>query len=121
MKEPDDTPLRREHIVTFLQWYGSRVPVPTFPGVEQMWWNALHQLTLGQLRTGMRTYSRFTSKLALNPPQFWGLCQGTASELTIQRLNELRDNIKKGKMKIAPAYKPRKAGTEDLKPGASHD
>lgn len=119
-EEPDDTPVTREHVQIFLAWYRSRVPLPTWAGIDDMWFNALHTLTLGELRHGMRSFARFTSHLALDPPQFWGLCRGTDNELTIQRFREMREKIAAGKVRVAPAYQPRK-GREADKPGASHD
>lgn len=120
-KEPDDTPLRREHVRTFLSWYASRTPLDRFPGVEEMWWNALHTLNLGELRNGMRAYSRFQSKLAVSPPQFWHICKGTTSEKQLLRIRKLHEQIRQGKIKTAPGYTPQRRVDEDAKPGASHD
>ena len=107
-RESDDVEVTREHVRVFLEWYGARVPVSHYPGIDEIWFNALHTLTLGDLRHGMREFQRFTSRITLTPPQFWGLCTGRASELSIQRFNEMREKIKQGKVRIAPQYQPRK-------------
>lgn len=121
--DPDDTAVSMEHIDKFLAWYGARVKLDQFGGNKQMWWNALNNLTVGELRTGIRAYQRFSSSLPLTPPQFWQLCKGQTDERRIAEFKKLRETIRKsGPMRIATQYvPPKRKGNEADKPGASHD
>ena len=95
-KEPDSTPLTRQHVEKFLAWYRQRNGTRPFPGEADWWTNALHTLTLGDLRNGMRALQRFSKTTALEPPQFWSLCKSRADEKSIERFNAMRRKLKGG-------------------------
>lgn len=89
-REPDDTPVRADHVQKFLAWYGPLSSMSKENWALEWWTNALSNLTLGELRRGMKAIQRFSSKTALNPVQFWSLCKGKTDETHIRRFNALR-------------------------------
>jgi hypothetical protein len=107
-KEPDDTPIRADHINTFLNWYAARVRLTRFPGDEAQWMSALGKLTLGQLRHGMKSYARFETQPMLPPPLFHGLCVGTMSERAIGEFKKMRETIRKASTRVDDRYRPLK-------------
>jgi hypothetical protein len=92
-EEPDNIPVSAEHVRAFLGWYRKRSELSEILLNVEWWHNALSGLTLGELRNGIRAYQRFTSKLALTPPEFWKLCKGQQDEAALVRFRELRKAV----------------------------
>jgi hypothetical protein len=95
-KEPDDTPLTREHVEKFLAWYRNTVKKKTIGMVfnPDWWWSGLHSLTLGELRNGIRSLQRFETEMLLSPPEFWGLCKGQRDEKAIAAFRAMRETVR---------------------------
>lgn len=92
--EPDSTPVRREHVTIFLQWYRARCSVPHYTGLEEHWFSALHTLNLGQLRAGMRWYENQTSGPYIEPPAFWAVCHSPRDAARDALFRQMRDSLR---------------------------
>lgn len=92
--EPDNTPVTPEHVAKFLAWYRTQCRVPHYLGMEDHWCNALHTLTLGELRNGVRTLKAWSRVTYLDPPRFWQLCKKPRTEETERRFNRMRQILR---------------------------
>ena len=93
-REPDSTPLTREHVEKFLQWYRGRVKVPRYLGIDDHWHHALQTLTVGELRNGIRRFSALTVPRYVEPVAFWHLCKSLRPPETERRIRQLRQTLK---------------------------
>lgn len=93
-REPDDTPLRLEHVQTFLRWYGARIKLRRYDGMDEQWHRALNRCTLGQLRNGMRSLQRFVETPTLSAPEFWALCQHEPKPEAIREFQKMREALR---------------------------
>jgi hypothetical protein len=88
--EPDSAPVSAEHVRKFIEWYQKRCDLAPIMQNLDWWNNALHTLSLGELRNGIRAYQRFTSRPALTPVEFWSLCKGRQDERSIEAFRKMR-------------------------------
>lgn len=90
-KEPDDAPIQQRHVDQFLAWYGSRCQVPKYPGLALHWFNALHTLTLGDLREGARFVAGMSKPHYIEPQKFWHLCKRRRPPEVVAKFRSLRE------------------------------
>lgn len=118
MKEPDTTPVTKEHIKSFLDWCASkRGRDPN--DMDEHWFSALSTLNLGQLRSGMKLLQKeFEPSFKLTPVEFWNVCTNGRSQKTIVAFREMRQHLKNG---INVTRPNKKRGMEHNKPGNRED
>jgi len=96
-KEDDSTPVTREHVQKFLQWYSSRVRLPKYLGFEDHWFHALQTLTLGELRNGIRRLQSLSGPTYVEPVNFWHLSKSMRAPAVQAKWRALREQLKEDK------------------------
>ena len=101
-RESDDTPVRPEHVIKFLGWYGARVRLPRYQGMQEHWCNALcgrgdgRHLVLAELRNGIRRFGALSKQRYIEPVDFWHLCKSMRAPEVNNRFRAMREILKSG-------------------------